>query len=31
MQREAPNLFGDFEIVRLGDGTEGVRAEHQKV
>jgi thymidylate synthase (FAD) len=31
MQREAPNLFGDFEIVSLADGTEGVRAEHQKV
>jgi thymidylate synthase (FAD) len=31
MQREAPNLFGDFEIVPLADGTEGVRAGHQKV
>lgn len=31
MQHEAPNLFGDFAIVQLNDGTEGVRAEHQKV
>ena len=31
MQREAPNLFDDFEIVRLADGSEGVRAGHQKV
>jgi len=31
MQREAPNLFGDFDIVRLNDGTEGVRVEHNKV
>ncbi len=31
MQREAPNLFGDLEIVPLADGTEGVRAGHQKV
>lgn len=31
MQREAPNLFGDLEIVRLNDGTEGVRAGHTKV
>lgn len=31
MQREAPNLFGDLEIVALDDGTEGVRFEHHKV
>jgi len=31
MQREAPNLFGDLEIVPLNDGTEGVRAGHVKV
>ncbi|MFI5273542.1 MAG: FAD-dependent thymidylate synthase [Ktedonobacterales bacterium] len=31
MQQEAPNLFDDFEIVRLNDGTEGVRVAHQKV
>ena len=31
MQGEAPNLFGDLEIVRLADGTEGVRAGHLKV
>ncbi len=31
MQREAPNLFNDLEIVPLADGTEGVRAGHLKV
>jgi thymidylate synthase (FAD) len=31
MQQEAPNLFGDFEIVRLPDGSEGVHAGHTKV
>jgi thymidylate synthase (FAD) len=31
MQQEAPVLFGDFEIVQLADGTEGVRAGHTKV
>jgi thymidylate synthase (FAD) len=31
MQKEAPVLFGDFEIVQLADGTEGVRAGHTKV
>lgn len=31
MRQEAPNLFGDLEIVRLNDGTEGVRAGHLKV
>jgi thymidylate synthase (FAD) len=31
MQKEAPNLFGDFEIVRLPDGSEGVSAGHVKV
>lgn len=31
MRQEAPNLFGDIEIVRLPDGTEGVRIEHVKV
>lgn len=31
MRDEAPVLFGDMEIVRLPDGTEGVRAGHQKV
>lgn len=31
MQQEAPHLFDDFEIVRLNDGTEGVRATHYKV
>ncbi len=31
MQQEAPVLFGDFEIVPLADGTEGVQAGHLKV
>jgi thymidylate synthase (FAD) len=31
MQQEAPNLFNDFEIVPLADGTEGVKVLHQKV
>jgi thymidylate synthase (FAD) len=31
MREEAPVLFGDMEIVRLPDGSEGVRAGHQKV
>ncbi len=31
MQREAPNLFTDIEIVSLEDGTEGVRVLHPKV
>jgi thymidylate synthase (FAD) len=31
MQKEAPNLFGDYEIFKLEDGSEGVRTEHRKV
>lgn len=31
MRDEAPNLFGDIEIVTLADGTEGTRVRHQKV
>jgi thymidylate synthase (FAD) len=31
MQREAPSLFGDYEIQRLKDGTEVVTTEHRKV
>jgi len=31
MRKEAPNLFGDYEIYRLADGTEGVKTEHRKV
>jgi len=31
MRDEAPNLFGDIEIVRLNDGSEGVQAGHTKV
>ncbi len=31
MQREAPNMFGDYEIVRLPDGTEVTRTKWEKV
>jgi len=31
MQKEAPSLFGDYQIFRLEDGTEGVKTEHRKV
>jgi thymidylate synthase (FAD) len=31
MREEAPNLFGDLEVVPLPDGTEGVQAGHIKV
>src|SRR5579872_1108435 len=31
MRQEAPNLFGDIEIVRLPNGTEGVQVGHHKV
>ena len=31
MRQEAPNLFGDLEIVTLNDGTEGVQVGHYKV
>lgn len=31
MQREAPNLFGDYEIVALPDGSEVAHTEHRKV
>jgi thymidylate synthase (FAD) len=31
MQREAPNLFSDYDIVRLEDGTEVARTPHEKV
>lgn len=31
MREEAPNLFGDLEVVTLPDGSEGVRAGHTKV
>ena len=31
MRDEAPNLFGDLEIVQLDDGSEGVQAGHTKV
>ncbi len=31
MQREAPNLFADYEIVALPDGTEVARTPHEKV
>ncbi len=31
MQKEAPNLFGDYEIYRLPDGTEACRTDYVKV
>ena len=31
MQREAPNLFSDYDIVRLDDGTDVARTEFEKV
>jgi thymidylate synthase (FAD) len=31
LQREAPNLFGDYEILALADGTSQARTPHQKV
>jgi thymidylate synthase (FAD) len=31
MQREAPSLFGDYDVVTLPDGTQVVRTEHEKV
>lgn len=31
MQEESPNLFGDYEIYKLPDGTEACRTEYQKV
>jgi thymidylate synthase (FAD) len=31
MQKTAPNIFGDYEIVELSDGTEMTRTEHRKV
>ncbi len=31
MQREAPNIFSDYDIVRLDDGTAVARTQHEKV
>jgi thymidylate synthase (FAD) len=31
MQAEAPNIFGDYEIYRLADGTEAARTQYRKV
>ncbi len=31
MQREAPNLFSDYDIVRLDDGTQVARTQYEKV
>ncbi len=31
MQREAPNLFSDYDIVRLEDGTDVAGTQHEKV
>jgi thymidylate synthase (FAD) len=31
LMKEAPNLFGDYELVNLPDGTQVARTEHRKV
>ncbi len=31
MQKESPNIFGDYEIYRLPDGTEAARTSYRKV
>ncbi len=31
LQQEAPNLFGDYEVVQLPDGSERTRTAHRKV
>ncbi len=31
MQREAPNLCADYDIVRLDDGTDVARTQYEKV
>ena len=31
MQREAPTLFGDYEVIKLDDGTEVTRTQFEKV
>ncbi len=31
MQEEAPNIFGDYTIIKAEDGTEIVKTEHRKV
>lgn len=31
LQKEAPNLFGDYEVVPLADGTSGASTKHHKV
>ena len=31
MQREAPNLFGDYQLVPLADGTFEATTQHRKV
>ena len=31
MQREAPNLFGDYRLIDLPDGTQEARTDHTKV
>jgi thymidylate synthase (FAD) len=31
LKEEAPNLFGDYEVVKLGDGSERTRTRHRKV
>jgi thymidylate synthase (FAD) len=31
LQKEAPNLFGDYELVDLPDGTQAARTPYRKV
>jgi thymidylate synthase (FAD) len=31
LKKEAPNLFGDYEFVKLSDGTEAAKTQHSKV
>jgi thymidylate synthase (FAD) len=31
LQKESPSIFGDYQIVALGDGSEATRTEHTKV
>ena len=31
VQKEAPNMFGDYELIDLPDGTQAARTEHLKV
>jgi thymidylate synthase (FAD) len=31
MQKEAPSMFGDYQVVELPDGTQVARTPHEKV